>query len=79
MVFQNEQRPRTGKLSRKKTYDLSVRWLLESFKEMPVVSDHLVIVPVMTSYDRLFETRNLADEMMQGDEPPMTLKDVGSK
>ena len=65
MLFQNEKRFRTGKLKRPAGYDLSVRWLLEAYLNMPMNSENLVIVPVMTSYDRIFERENITEEMIK--------------
>jgi len=33
---------------------------------MPLEAENLVIVPVMASYDRIFETHNLTSEMVKG-------------
>lgn len=78
-MFQNEYRHRTGKLHRKALPDLSVRWLLESFREMPGLSENIVIVPVMTSYERIFETNNLTNEMIKSDRQLISLKEVVQK
>lgn len=74
MVFQNSERPRTGKFHRRTNADLSVTWLLEAFLNMPVQSKHMVIVPVMTSYDRIFETYNLTSEMATGLKKDMRMR-----
>lgn len=67
LVFQNSERLRTGKFYRRTTGDLSVQWLIDAFKSMPNASvENLVIVPVMASYDRIFETGNLTQEMVNG-------------
>ena len=47
--------------------DMSVKWLLESFQQFSKVSGKsLNIVPVMVSYDRKFESGNIAAEMVSG-------------
>lgn len=79
VVFQNEYRHRTGKLHRKPNADLSVRWLLESFRDLPGIADNIVIVPVMTAYERLFETINLTDEMMNNHRRLISLKEIAQK
>jgi glycerol-3-phosphate O-acyltransferase len=66
MVFQNSERLRTGKFYRRTTPDLSVQWIIDAYRNMPVQAENLVIVPVMTSYDRIFETHNLTSEMVKG-------------
>lgn len=66
LVFQNSERLRTGKFYRRTTADLSVQWVLDAFRNMPAQADKLVIVPVMTSYDRIFEMQNLTSEMVKG-------------
>lgn len=66
MVFQNSERLRTGKFHRRTTPDLSVSWLLDAYNGLPTLQANLVIVPVMVSYDRIFETHNLTSEMVKG-------------
>jgi glycerol-3-phosphate O-acyltransferase len=56
-----------------------VRWLLESFREIPGLADNIVIVPVMTSYERLFETGNLTNEMIKNERQLISLKEVLQK
>ena len=56
---------RTGKFYRRTTADLSIQWILDAYRDLPSLADDLVIVPVMASYDRLFETHNLTQEMVK--------------
>ena len=46
---------------------------------MPIQSKNLVIVPVMTSYDRLFETFNLTSEMASGTKKDMRMRHVAKR
>ena len=47
---------------------MSIKWLLESFQQFSKVSGKsLIIVPVMISYDRKFESGNIAAEMVSGE------------
>lgn len=39
---------------------------------MPALADNVVIVPIMTSYDRIFETQNLTAEMIKGSGTELT-------
>ena len=57
---------RTGKFYRRTTPDLSVQWIIDAYRSMPVQAEKLVIVPVLASYDRMFETHNLTSEMVKG-------------
>lgn len=79
LIFQNEKRTRAGKLKRPSAYDLSVRWLLEAFLEMPIASENLVIVPVMTSYDRIFERDNITKEMIKNETQRSSWLDLNVK
>lgn len=45
---------------------MSIQWILEAYRNMPAQAENLVIVPVMASYDRIFETHNLTSEMVKG-------------
>ena len=72
-VFQNDFRSRAGKLYRKKAADLSCRWLLETFSELQHSGTNLMIVPLMISYDRIYESHNLATEMINGEKKDYTM------
>ena len=67
IVFQNSERLRTGKFYRRTTSDLSVQWIIDAYRNMPQQANNIVIVPVMCSYDRIFETHNLTSEMVKGE------------
>ena len=56
---------RTGKFFRRSTPDLSIQWILDAYRDMPEQADNIVIVPVMASYDRMLETHNLTQRMVQ--------------
>ena len=66
LVFQNSERMRTGKFYRRTVPDLSVEWLADFVRTKPALAENCFIVPVMTSYDRIFETSNLTSEMVKG-------------
>ena len=65
-VYQNGERFRSGKLFRKGTADMAIRWLLEAFSSLQHEGRNLKIVPVNVSYDRIYECHNLATEMING-------------
>jgi len=46
---------------------LSMLWLLDAYMNLAVYQKNLTIVPVMVSYDRIFEYQNLATEMVAGE------------
>jgi glycerol-3-phosphate O-acyltransferase len=46
---------------------MSIRWLLAAYQNLTSLSDKITIVPVMMSYDRIFEHINIAREMISGD------------
>lgn len=56
---------RTGKFFRRTTPDLSIQWILDAYRDMPTLAEDLVIVPVMASYDRMLETHDMTQEMVQ--------------
>ena len=72
-IFQNATRLRSGKLSRPIHADMSIRWLLHAFQSLPHIASKMTIVPVMISYDRIFEHLNLATEMISGKQKDFTL------
>ena len=52
---------------------MSIRWLLESFLHLQQQGRNLMIVPVMVSYDRIYEGLNIAQEMIHGEKRDYTL------
>lgn len=65
-VFQNNLRLRSGKLHHRVLPDMSVKWLLDTYITLSLANKNLTIVPVMVSYDRIFEIQNLSSEMVSG-------------
>lgn len=45
---------------------MSVRWILEAYRSLHQSGTNFMIVPVMISYDRIIEGKNLATEMVNG-------------
>ena len=43
-----------------------IRWLLAAYQSLTSLSDKITIVPVMMSYDRIFEHINMSKEMISG-------------
>ena len=72
-IYQNYERFRSGKLHRKQSADMSIRWLLESFLHLQQQGRNLMVVPVMVSYDRIYEGLNIAQEMIHGEKRDYTL------
>jgi len=72
VLFQNEERLRSGKYSQTRQAEKSVKWLLDAYMSMSSMAKSLVIVPVHVSYDRVFEQENLATEMISGENRHMT-------
>ena len=72
VLFQNEERLRSGKYSQTRQSEKSVKWLLEAYMNMSSMAKNLVIVPVHVSYDRVFEQVNLATEMISGENRAMS-------
>lgn len=72
MVFQNSERLRTGKFYRRTSADLSVQWIVDTFKGLSKEAERIVLVPVMVSYDRVFEVRNLTKSMVKPRETTFT-------
>ena len=46
---------------------MSVRWLLEVYAQLSALGRNFMVVPVMVSYDRIYESGNLATEMIEGE------------
>lgn len=56
---------------------MSINWLLSTYlsakTSAPAIAHDMLIVPVMISYDRIFEHLNLATEMISGEKHDFTL------
>ena len=66
-IFQNGERYRAGKLNRQSYSDLAIRWIIDTYCRLNASNrESLVIVPVNISYDRIYESQNLALEMING-------------
>jgi len=74
VVFQNGFRFRSGKLRKRMSPDMSIRWILDAFQSFSKVSGkNIVIVPVMINYDKKFESGNIALEMVSGQKRDYTM------
>ena len=51
---------------------MSIRWLLEVFAQLSALGRNFMVVPVMVSYDRIYESGNLASEMIEGEKVDYT-------
>ena len=63
-VFQNGERFRSGKIYNRINPDMAIKWLLNAFENLQKLDSNITIVPVMISYDRIFEQGNLSREMI---------------
>ena len=64
MLYQNSQRLRSGKINRKQTADMAIRWLLEAYLSLKEKNKNIHVVPVMINYDRIYEPNNLSSDML---------------
>ena len=74
MMFKNDLRIRSGKYNQPTHPDIAIQWLLQSYLvRMQKEGKNVHIVPISVQYERLFELRNIASEMVSGDIPRQTL------
>ena len=78
-MFMNDKRFRTNKLNRVSRSERSIRWLLDARFAMKNINKSVLIVPVNVSYDRIYDNRNLAIEMVNGKKQNYTMMNVLSK
>lgn len=55
---------------------MAVRWLLETYCNLNAIRETLVIIPVNISCDRIQESLNLANEMINGTKDYYTLYNI---
>ena len=53
--------------------DLAVKWLIDAYQRLSKLKNEMIIVPVMISYDRIFEQGNLTQEMITGEQKSYTI------
>ena len=77
VMFQNGKRMRSGRLLQPTVADISVEWLMQAYlSSLQKEGKNLHIVPVAINYDRLFEIRNLAQEIVSADNGKLSVFDV---
>jgi len=73
-IFQNAERFRADRLNRQSNSDVTIRWLIDVYCALNQASQKtMLIVPVTVSYDRIYESANLATEMINGEKQDYTL------
>ena len=65
-LFQNKRRFRSGKLHRRQKSDLAIQWLINAAPHFAKLNLNVMIIPVMISYDRLYEQNDIARKMISG-------------
>lgn len=66
---------RSGKLTQPVVADMGILWLMQSYvTSLMQEGKSVTLVPVAINYERVFELRNLATEMVSGKVPRLTLK-----
>ena len=77
VMFQNDQRMRSGRFTQPTVADISIEWLMQVYlSSLQREGQNVYLIPVAINYDRLFEIRNLATEIVSGSNDP-SLFDVG--
>ena len=66
-IYINDERIRSGKINLPKESESSVRMLLKSFENLEKLKYNVKIVPVCINYDRIFDSKYLASEMVSGE------------
>ena len=75
ILFQNDIRVRSGKLTQPVVGDFGILWLMQAYAtSMMQEGKSVTLVPVSINYERVFELRNLATEMVSGKVPRLSFK-----
>ena len=78
-IFINDERIRSGKINPPKHSEVSVRMLLKSFENLEKLKYNVKIVPVCINYDRIFDSKYLASEMVSGEFHQLSTIELASK
>lgn len=77
VMFQNDERMRSGRFTQPTVADISIEWLMQAYlSSLQRDGKNIHLVPVAINYDRLFEIRNLATEIVSGETGNFSLLDV---
>lgn len=52
---------------------MAVRWLIDTYCSLSATKESLLIIPVSISCDRIYESANLATEMINGEKNDLTM------
>ena len=72
-VFQNGMRFQANKLHKSNKPDMSIRWLIDAYDSLQASRETIMIVPINISLDRIYESANIATEMINGEREYYTL------
>ena len=65
IMFQNDERMRSGRFIEPTVSDISIEWLMQAYlASLQKEGKNIHVLPVAINYDRLFEIRNLAQEIV---------------
>ena len=77
VLFQNDERMRSGRFTQPTVADISIEWIMQAYvSALHRDGKSIHLVPVAINYDRLFEIRNLATEIVSGDSGNFNIFDV---
>jgi len=80
LMFQNDVRLRSGKFNHPTVADISVQWLLQAYHStVQREGKNVYVFPVSINYERLFEIRNIADQMVSNQVRNMGMFDIKSR
>lgn len=66
-MFQNNERMRSGRFHQPTVADVSIEWLMQAYIcSLQKDNKNIHLLPVAINYDRLFEMRNMATEIVSG-------------
>ena len=58
---------------------MAIRWLIDAYDSLKASRQTLVVVPINISLDRIYESANLATEMINGEKEDYTMLTAFSK
>ena len=76
VMFQNDERMRSGRFTQPTIADISIEWLIQAYlSKMQKDGINIYLIPIAINYDRLFEMRNLAEEII-GNKSDFDINDI---
>lgn len=72
----NSSKLHQNKVSLASQPEVSIKYLLEAYKQLDLLQNNMFIVPIIITYDRVFELSKIAKEMLTAQKKDISIRDI---